>query len=444
METEGIELVDVLPSGQYLPDLYDEKPIVILARYTKSGEGTITLRGRTGNGPWSREIKVNLPAEEEDHDVVATLWARAMVDEILDPHLAELQSGTVEESVEERVVALGKKYSIMTPYTSFVAIEKTRIVSDGKPMLVRIPIELPSGTDWEGFFGNPDADPIDASLEQLALGIPAPAEANMLLVDDAVKTFEVDEMLETKEKVLGLVTTNVTPPPTADVRSIGRLDSRKQRESSYWYAQPKADGQANLGAPMHYGSSAPAAPSVGRSIGGIGGGGGGGIRTRSGLGAGKSSVAESVASDAEIHGDSDQAPEDDASSERTEESVETPALPRFLEPEQFQHLARVLDRPLFRLAVLSILPEELSAAVRLGDEKSLVEANGTVLVSIKLDAIDDARLAELKKAGFKVLGVNKETRILAGRATPRQLVDIGLLDGVLRIVPTRVKAETSS
>ena len=96
---------------------------------------------------------VTLPAEESDNDVVSTLWAREMVDDVLAPHLEALQMGQVDTSVKEEVIALGKTYSIMTPFTSFVAVEKTRVISDGKPMLVRVPIELPSGTDWEGFFG---------------------------------------------------------------------------------------------------------------------------------------------------------------------------------------------------------------------------------------------------------------------------------------------------
>ena len=176
--SDSIKLLDILPAGGLLPDLYDEKPLVIFARYENPATGTLTIRGRTGAGAFSRTIDLVLPANEPENDVVATLWARAQVDAVLDPHLAAVQSQTLAAEIREQVVALGEDYSIMTPYTSFVAVEKTRVVSDGKPMLVSIPIELPSGTDFTGFFGDPTADVVDATLEQFACGgvLEAPKE----------------------------------------------------------------------------------------------------------------------------------------------------------------------------------------------------------------------------------------------------------------------------
>ncbi|MCH7847639.1 MAG: hypothetical protein IIB53_04670 [Planctomycetes bacterium] len=41
----------------------------------------------------------------------------------------------------------------MTQYTSFVAVEKSRLTIDGKPVLVAVPIEMPAGVSYEGIFG---------------------------------------------------------------------------------------------------------------------------------------------------------------------------------------------------------------------------------------------------------------------------------------------------
>jgi uncharacterized protein (DUF2132 family) len=82
-----------------------------------------------------------------------TPWARAKVDAVLAPHLAAVESQSLDALTKRAVVRLGEAYSIATPYTSFVAVEKSRVVVGGKPMLVSVPVELPSGTNWNGFFG---------------------------------------------------------------------------------------------------------------------------------------------------------------------------------------------------------------------------------------------------------------------------------------------------
>ncbi len=144
---------DMLPGGDHLPDLYDQEPIVLLGRFDHAANGTITVRGRTGAGAWEKTINVALPAADASHDVVKTLWARAKVDDLLAPKLAQVESQTLDAPTKRAVIRLGESYAIATPYTSFVAIEKSRVVVGGKPMLVAVPVELPDGTNWAGFFG---------------------------------------------------------------------------------------------------------------------------------------------------------------------------------------------------------------------------------------------------------------------------------------------------
>ncbi|MFZ9915087.1 MAG: VIT and vWA domain-containing protein, partial [Phycisphaerales bacterium] len=83
---------DMLPGGEHLPDLFDQEPIVLLGRFDRAASGVITVRGRTGAGAWEKSIPVTLPEAEPRHDVVKTLWARAKVDDILLPRMAEVES----------------------------------------------------------------------------------------------------------------------------------------------------------------------------------------------------------------------------------------------------------------------------------------------------------------------------------------------------------------
>jgi hypothetical protein len=151
--SDALGIRELLPAGEHLPDLYDQEPIVLMGRFDRAASGAITVRGRTGAGAWERTLQVALPATEPRHDVVKTLWARAKVDAVLAPHLAAVESQSLDALTKRAVVRLGEAYSIATPYTSFVAVEKSRVVVGGKPMLVAVPVELPDGTNWAGFFG---------------------------------------------------------------------------------------------------------------------------------------------------------------------------------------------------------------------------------------------------------------------------------------------------
>lgn len=149
----ALRIRELLPAGERLPDLFDVEPLVLIGRFDGAARGSITLRGRTGAGPWERTVAVELPEREPRHDVVPSLWARAKVDDLLLPHLAALESDTLDPVTRRSVIRLGEAFRITTPFTSFVAVEKSRVVVGGKPLLVAVPVELPSGTNWEGFFG---------------------------------------------------------------------------------------------------------------------------------------------------------------------------------------------------------------------------------------------------------------------------------------------------
>src|SRR4029453_7874649 len=154
---EGVQITDTIPPLDAVPDLFDVKPPLQHGRYGKAVEGAahsqLTIRGTTGAGPYERTIDLNLSPEQNKHSVVATLWARASVDQLMNRDLAAVQLGNPAPDVKQQIIDLGERYKIMTQYTSFVAVEKARITIAGRPMLVPVPIELPEGMEGEGVFG---------------------------------------------------------------------------------------------------------------------------------------------------------------------------------------------------------------------------------------------------------------------------------------------------
>jgi hypothetical protein len=134
-------------------DLFDVKPLIIHGRYSTPGRGTLTIRGRTAEGRYERKLDLDLPAIQPDHDVIATLWARSKVEELMNRNLAAAQKNQLPDALRQEVVQLGETFSILTQYTSFVAVERQRVTIGGEPRLVAVPIELPEGVSFEGIFG---------------------------------------------------------------------------------------------------------------------------------------------------------------------------------------------------------------------------------------------------------------------------------------------------
>jgi Ca-activated chloride channel family protein len=101
----------------------------------------------------TRQIAVNLPALEPRHDVLATLWARARVDDLMAADFAGIQRGTVADTVREAITQLGLQYRLMTQFTSFVAVEEMTMTTGGEPRRVEVPVDMPEGVSYEGVFG---------------------------------------------------------------------------------------------------------------------------------------------------------------------------------------------------------------------------------------------------------------------------------------------------
>ena len=150
----GLEVSEVYPKR--LPDLFTAKPLVIKGRYGAPGNGTLRLRGKLAGRPWSREIRVNLPAAQPEHDVMATLWARAKVDDLMSQDWQGMQHNNPKPEIKAAITKLGLDFRMMTQFTSFVAVEEKIVNEGGHPMRIDVPVEMPSGVSHEGVFGERD------------------------------------------------------------------------------------------------------------------------------------------------------------------------------------------------------------------------------------------------------------------------------------------------
>jgi hypothetical protein len=147
----GLPVEEVYP--RCVEDLFASRPVVVKGRYRQGGEGVITLKGRTAEGRFERPIVVNLPAEQDQHDVLASQWARAKVDDLMMRDYRGAQQGNMDAALKQQIIDLGLEYHLLTQFTSFVAVEEVHITEGGAARTIRVPVEMPQGVSYEGVFG---------------------------------------------------------------------------------------------------------------------------------------------------------------------------------------------------------------------------------------------------------------------------------------------------
>lgn len=104
-----------------MPDLFQGGQLVVFGRYTGSGATKITVRGQAGGEEKVFTFEANFPEKETTNDYLPRLWAGRKVAYLVD---SIRLTGRADKEVVDEIVALGKRYGIVTPYTSFLITEE--------------------------------------------------------------------------------------------------------------------------------------------------------------------------------------------------------------------------------------------------------------------------------------------------------------------------------
>ncbi|MBY0545765.1 MAG: VIT and VWA domain-containing protein [Candidatus Obscuribacterales bacterium] len=152
LDFNGVSVKEVYPVE--ISDVWAERPLYFKGRYTKPGAGTVTLSGFSAGKPYKQELKIVFPEKQNSNEVIKSVWARAKVDRLMAEDFAGAQSGTVNPELKDEIVKTALDYHLMTQYTSFVAVEDTKVTKDGKVKTVPVEVELPDGVSREGALGD--------------------------------------------------------------------------------------------------------------------------------------------------------------------------------------------------------------------------------------------------------------------------------------------------
>jgi Ca-activated chloride channel family protein len=134
----GFDAYDVEPDVQ--PDLFAERPLVLIGKWRGSRQGQITVTGRTANGNFNSVFDLRDSVSRPEHAALPQLWARTRI-----ARLSDFTFSRDQEEAARQVTSLGLTYSLLTRYTSFIAVIEEVRNAGGQAHSVDQPLPLPAG-----------------------------------------------------------------------------------------------------------------------------------------------------------------------------------------------------------------------------------------------------------------------------------------------------------
>ena len=114
LESQVLQQVEVYPKK--IPDLYFGEPLQIALK-SQFPITSVQLTGDTASTPWYQSLMID---DRESSKGISSLWARRKIESLLD----SLVIGANKEKVKAQVIATSLTHQIISPYTSFIAVEK--------------------------------------------------------------------------------------------------------------------------------------------------------------------------------------------------------------------------------------------------------------------------------------------------------------------------------
>ncbi|RYF64051.1 MAG: PEP-CTERM sorting domain-containing protein, partial [Comamonadaceae bacterium] len=172
----GLDVYDVEP--RQLPDVLGERPVIVFGKWRETAEGGakggVTIEGRSATGPWKQQIRIDgdtprsTPALRagQGNAALRALWARHRIAALSDQEA--LQAG---DDLRQAITDLGLKYSLLTQYTSFIAVDQVVRNTTGAAAGVNQPLPLPQGVGENALGAEVPSTPEPETLGAVAVAL---------------------------------------------------------------------------------------------------------------------------------------------------------------------------------------------------------------------------------------------------------------------------------
>src|SRR5947209_11585643 len=119
----GVQTDLVYPRN--LPDLFKGTQITLIGRYRNEEDLRrikVALTGKTGRTPRTYSFdNLSFPVREESNDFLPRVWATRRVGWLME----QIRTNGEQKELRDEIVDLGTRYGIVTPYTSYLALENS-------------------------------------------------------------------------------------------------------------------------------------------------------------------------------------------------------------------------------------------------------------------------------------------------------------------------------
>ena len=109
--------VEMFPNK--IPDLYADQPLIVSAKWPKGELAEVTLSGELASQIWQQKVVIN---QARSQSGMSSWWAGEKIKHLL--RLYRRTAAGVREQLKQEVTALALEHQLLSPFTSFVAVEE--------------------------------------------------------------------------------------------------------------------------------------------------------------------------------------------------------------------------------------------------------------------------------------------------------------------------------
>lgn len=138
---DGLETYDVIPAS--VPDLLGDRPVTVFGKWKGTPKGEVLLTGISATGKYTYTTKVKKNQGDEKNMSLMYLWARNKL-----KTLSDYNTLSHTDEYKNEIKKIGLKYSLLSEYTSFLAIDEDKQVVEQKPLIPHNPGAVPEPHEW--------------------------------------------------------------------------------------------------------------------------------------------------------------------------------------------------------------------------------------------------------------------------------------------------------
>lgn len=152
LQGNGLELYDMEPND--IPVMLAERPIVIFGKYRDAGDSArLLLTGTAASNSYKVELPINEAQQTDQGELLPILWARHRLMRLSD------WAGNAVELNRSAIIELALKYSLLSRYTSFIAVDEVIANPNRDAKNVQQPLPLPQGVETSALAAQPMPEP---------------------------------------------------------------------------------------------------------------------------------------------------------------------------------------------------------------------------------------------------------------------------------------------